>query len=180
MHRLTGINLHPGKEELVNARLTKRLRALGLKSFDAYLEYLKRVNPEGELVALIEAMTTNKTSFFREQQHFDYLGRQIVAGAKKPEDPSLECRLLLLAKNPTLLPSCSTKRPKISPCGTSVSWQRISQPDARTRRKGTYDTNHLQDVPPLLISKYFTCIETKPVRSYQVINHYAAWCTLPG
>ena len=82
VYRLSGINLHSGKQELVKARLTKRLRALGLKSFDAYMDYLKRDNPEGELVAMIEAMTTNKTSFFREPQHFNYLCRQIVPGLR--------------------------------------------------------------------------------------------------
>src|SRR4030042_1891822 len=83
LYHLTGINLHPGKQELVKTRLTKRLRALGLKSFDAYMKYLKPDNPEGELVAMIEAMTTNETSFFRERQHFDYMCGQIVPGLKR-------------------------------------------------------------------------------------------------
>jgi chemotaxis protein methyltransferase CheR len=37
-------------------------------------------------------------------------------------------------------------------------------------RKGVYDVNHLREVPPLLLSKYFTCIETRPVRRYQIIE----------
>ena len=170
VYHLTGINLHPGKEELVNARLTKRLRVLGLKSFDAYMEYLKRVNPEGELVAMIEAMTTNKTSFFRERQHFDYLGRQIVpglrnrkvrvwsAGCSSGEEPySIAILLNEAIQNP-------------APWDISILATDLSSRMLARGRKGTYDTSHLQDVPPLLISKYFTCIETKPVRCYQVLE----------
>jgi len=170
VHHLTGINLHPGKEGLVNARLTKRLRVLGLKSFDAYMEYLKRANPEGELVAMIEAMTTNKTSFFREPQHFDYLARQIVpglknrkiriwsAGCSSGEEPySIAMLLNETIQNPALW--------DIGILATDLSGRTLAR-----GRKGTYDTSHLQDVPPLLISKYFTCIETKPVRSYQLVE----------
>jgi chemotaxis protein methyltransferase CheR len=170
VYQLTGINLHSGKQELVNARLTKRLRALGLKSFDAYMEHLKRDNPEGELVAMIEAMTTNKTSFFRESQHFDYLGRQIVpglrnrkirawsAGCSSGEEPYSTAILLNEAIQDLALWD-------ISILATDLSSHMIAH-----ARKATYDTNHLRDMPALLISKYFTCIETNPVRRYQVIE----------
>jgi chemotaxis protein methyltransferase CheR len=170
VYQLTGINLHSGKQELVNARLAKRLRVLGLKSFDAYMEYLKRDNPQGELVAMIEAMTTNKTSFFREPQHFDYLCRRIVpwlrnrkiriwsAGCSSGEEPySMAILLGEGIQDLTLW--------DIGILATDLSSRMIA--DAR---KGIYDTNHLRDVSPLLISKYFTCIETNPVRRYQVIE----------
>jgi len=170
VHRLTGINLHPGKQELVNARLTKRLRALGLKSLDAYMEYLKRDDPEGELVAMIEAMTTNKTSFFREPQHFDYMGRQIVpglrnrkiriwsAGCSSGEEPYSIAILL----DETIQDFALWD---ISLLATDLSSRMIAY-----ARKGIYDKNCLRDVPPLLISKYFTCIERSPVCRYQVIE----------
>jgi len=168
--RLTGINLHAGKQELVRARLTKRLRVLGLKNLDAYMEYLEHENPEGELVAMIEAMTTNKTSFFREPQHFGYLCRQIVpglrnrrirvwsAGCSSGEEPySTAIQLDEAIKEDPLW--------DIGILATDLSSHMIAH-----ARKGIYDTNHLRDVPPLLISKYFTCIETRPVRRYQVIE----------
>jgi chemotaxis protein methyltransferase CheR len=168
--RLTGINLHPGKHELVRARLTKRLRILGLKSFDAYMEYLEHDHPEEELVAMIEAMTTNKTSFFREPQHFRYLCRQIVpglrnrkirvwsAGCSSGEEPYSTAILLDEAINDHALWD-------IGILATDLSSHMIAH-----ARKGVYDKNHLREVPPLLISKYFTCIETRPVRRYQVIE----------
>jgi chemotaxis protein methyltransferase CheR len=75
--RVAGIHLQPGKDGLVRARLAKRIRALGLAGFPAYLRHVEQDESRAELKALIDALTTNKTSFFREPQHFDYL-RDVV------------------------------------------------------------------------------------------------------
>jgi len=170
VYRLAGINLHPGKQELVKARLTKRLRALGLKSIDAYMEYLKHDNPEGELVAMIEAMTTNETSFFREPQHFDYMCRQIVPGLRnrKIRVWSAGCSSGEEPYSVAILLNEAIQDPALWDLGilaTDLSSRMLAR-----ARKGIYDTNRLRDVPPLLISKYFKCIETSPVRRYQVIE----------
>jgi chemotaxis protein methyltransferase CheR len=71
---LTGINLSEQKRELVYGRLTRRLRALHLRSFSEYRELL-RGDPK-ELTELCNAITTNLTSFFREPHHFQYLREQ--------------------------------------------------------------------------------------------------------
>ena len=68
---LTGINLTEQKRELVYGRLTRRLRALDLKSFAEYRELL--VGDGRELTELCNAITTNLTAFFREPHHFQYL-----------------------------------------------------------------------------------------------------------
>jgi len=70
----TGINLTEAKEQLVYSRLARRLRALGLTTFNAYTIYLES-NYEKELVELTNAITTNLTSFFREEHHFDYMSK---------------------------------------------------------------------------------------------------------
>ena len=71
---LTGINLTEQKRELVYGRLTRRLRALGLKSFADYRELL--AGDERELTELCNAITTNLTAFFREPHHFQSLREQ--------------------------------------------------------------------------------------------------------
>ncbi|EQD36091.1 MCP methyltransferase, CheR-type, partial [mine drainage metagenome] len=68
---LTGINLGEQKRELVYSRLSRRLRALQLRSFAEYRELLAR--DEHELTELCNAITTNLTAFFREPHHFQYL-----------------------------------------------------------------------------------------------------------
>jgi len=73
-----GLHLQPSKKALVHSRLTKRLRALGLPSFEAYCALLDRAEGDSEQVHLLSALTTNVTHFFREMHHFDYLKEQLA------------------------------------------------------------------------------------------------------
>jgi chemotaxis protein methyltransferase CheR len=72
-----GIVVDEKKHDMLYARLARRLRALNLKTFAQYREYL-RTHEDEELTNLINAVTTNLTSFFREPHHFDYLGRVVL------------------------------------------------------------------------------------------------------
>ncbi len=69
-----GIKMPPAKKTMLEARLQKRLKALNIETFEAYSDFV--FSPAGhdtELVHLIDVITTNKTDFFREPGHFDYL-----------------------------------------------------------------------------------------------------------
>ena len=79
---LSGINLKEGKEALVRARLMKRVRALKIKDIDAYLRYIESDEGTLELGDMIDVMTTNKTSFFREAEHFNFLREKILPEIK--------------------------------------------------------------------------------------------------
>jgi chemotaxis protein methyltransferase CheR len=70
-----GLALGPGREQMVVARLGPKLRE---RSFTEYFEAVRRDATGQELVALIDALTTNHTSFFREQSHFEYLSREVL------------------------------------------------------------------------------------------------------
>ncbi len=76
---IAGISLNDSKRELVRSRLGKRLRALGLDGFAVYLDLVRR--DKRELGRMIDALTTNKTSFFREARHFDVLRESILRPA---------------------------------------------------------------------------------------------------
>jgi chemotaxis protein methyltransferase CheR len=82
VHRYCGINLRPGKEALVRSRLMKRLRACRAGSVQEYLDYIQSSTGRQELALFIDAMTTNKTSFFRESEHFNYLRDHVLPGLK--------------------------------------------------------------------------------------------------
>ena len=69
-----GIQLPPSKKVMVESRLQKRLRKLNKESFSDYADYI--FSPEGEkteLINMVDLITTNKTDFFRESDHFDFL-----------------------------------------------------------------------------------------------------------
>lgn len=69
-----GIRMPPGKKTMVEGRLRRRVQALNLASIGDYCAKLFDEGvPESELVNLIDAVTTNKTDFFREMDHFTYL-----------------------------------------------------------------------------------------------------------
>jgi chemotaxis protein methyltransferase CheR len=73
----TGIRLPDGKRQMVYGRLVRRLRELRLADFDAYVDYLEN-HRDAELVNLINAITTNLTSFFRENHHFQMIRDRLL------------------------------------------------------------------------------------------------------
>jgi chemotaxis protein methyltransferase CheR len=74
IHGYSGIKMPPAKRTMLEGRLRRRVRATGAGSLDNYCRRLFEENGlEGELVELMDAVTTNKTDFFREPQHFDFL-----------------------------------------------------------------------------------------------------------
>ena len=78
VYEKSGITLHAGKRALVSARLQKRLRHHGVASFRDYLKLLQDDATGEELTAMLDAITTNHTSFFREPQHFEYLASVVL------------------------------------------------------------------------------------------------------
>lgn len=69
-----GIRMPPSKKVMVEGRLRRRVRALELDSLKEYCRHLLDDEAlKNELVELIDAVTTNKTDFFREKEHFAYL-----------------------------------------------------------------------------------------------------------
>ena len=83
VYEKTGIFLKPEKKELLNARLGKRLRATGIASFKEYYEHVTHDRSGGELVHLIDSVSTNFTSFFRENSHFELLSGTVLPGFVK-------------------------------------------------------------------------------------------------
>ncbi len=73
-----GIHTAETKRTVLETRLRRRLRALGLDSFEPYCSRVLSGAPREELAELVDAITTNKTDFFRESQHFDLLVRQAL------------------------------------------------------------------------------------------------------
>lgn len=72
IHQRAGIALAPAKRDMVYGRLSRRLRVLGMRSFQQYLDHLER-GGEAEWQAFTNALTTNLTAFFREPHHFQHL-----------------------------------------------------------------------------------------------------------
>ena len=79
LYKETGIVLNDGKLDMVRARLAKRIRHHGLNSMGEYVRLLESQGASGaERQEFVNCLTTNKTDFFREPHHFDYLRETLI------------------------------------------------------------------------------------------------------
>lgn len=116
-----GIKMPPSKRAMMQSRLMNRLRKLHMNSFKEYIDYVFSGDYKSEeLVLMIDALTTNKTEFFREADHFMYLSEKGIpsflskginslkiwsAGCSSGEEPYTLCIVLkeFMRKNPNTL-----------------------------------------------------------------------------
>ncbi len=88
----SGILAPDDKFDMFYSRLSKRVRLHGLENFKQYCDYLTN-NPKEEFTAFINAVTTNLTSFFREQHHFDYLKATVIPEILKRNSTTKKIRI---------------------------------------------------------------------------------------
>jgi chemotaxis protein methyltransferase CheR len=105
LYDATGIALSPFKQQMVTARLARRVKVLQLPSISSYLDLLDRPQGREEVQGFINALTTNKTSFFREEAHFDQLAEQLsaLAGAGQTSAVRIWCAASSTGEEPWTL-----------------------------------------------------------------------------
>jgi chemotaxis protein methyltransferase CheR len=84
IYQRAGISLHAGKQAMVYSRLSRRLRETRQVGFTPYLKWLESGAPEAEWQEFVNCLTTNLTSFFREEHHFHALVEDLRARASRP------------------------------------------------------------------------------------------------
>jgi chemotaxis protein methyltransferase CheR len=90
----SGIKMPPNKQSMVELRLQRRLRALGLSSFRDYCQHLfEEGGLASEGIRLIDAVTTNKTDFFREPEHFRILGQEVAPAWRRSTESHATLRV---------------------------------------------------------------------------------------
>lgn len=157
-----GINITDGKRTMLQARLQKRLRNLGLSSFEDYCDYVfSDAGRKTELLSMIDVVTTNKTDFFREPKHFEYLSRIVLpemvrskkagfgrpatfwsAGCSTGEEPYTLA--MVLSDFAALWPGF-----KFSILATDISGQVLKK-----AALGIYDHEKIEPVPMAMRKKY--------------------------
>ena len=73
-----GIKMPPEKKIMLQSRLQKRLRALSIYSFKEYIDYVFGSNNNEEVIHMMDVVSTNKTDFYREPTHFDFLRQTVL------------------------------------------------------------------------------------------------------
>jgi len=150
-----GLDIEPGKEELVASRLGKIMRGLGITSYGQYFDTVVADKSSQALVTMIDSLTTNHTSFFRERQHFDFLADTVLpalttrnridiwsAAASTGEEPysvAIACKEFF-----------SGRGPSVTILATDISTRVLA-----TAKNATYEAQRLTGIPSALQSKYF-------------------------
>lgn len=173
IYRHCGINLHEGKKELVRARLSKLIRLGRYADLDAYLESVTKDRSGKAFSQLVDAISTNLTSFFREDSHFDFLRQTLLpsrlstkrrqgthrlriwsAGCSSGEEPySLAITLL-------------ENLPKGEHWDVKILASDISTCMLKAAEQGIYDRDRIQPVTPAWRTSYLHSFENG--QRYQV------------
>lgn len=179
VYALSGIQLGDNKKDLVKARLQKRLRAHNFDSYRQYYEYLRGDQSGAEVEFMLNAISTNVTSFFREPEHFDLMRkialpdlarRKLAAGNPMIKIWSSACSsgeelyTILMTVQEYLLSSGSHL--DVKGLGTDISTAALEQ-----ARAGVYDEVKVQGVPPSFLSRYFTKTPGNGPARYRFVDH---------
>lgn len=156
-----GIKLPEHKKVMVEGRLHKRLKALNIETFAEYIELVLGDEETEEVINMINAVSTNKTDFFREPAHFDYMTKEILpdlfkrsghdgikiwsAAASTGEEIYTIAMVL-----EEFMRSSGMKKQAYSIFGTDISVDVL-----RAAVNGVYHINRISDVPMDLKRRYF-------------------------
>lgn len=157
VERETGIRMPPAKTALLECRLQRRMAALGLTSLTAYRDHLHQ-NSSSELTQLIDAVTTNKTDFYREPAHFEFLAQEALpALTRKHRSDRIQvwCAGCSSGEEPYTLAMALSDYLE----GTTDSDFRILGTDISTRvlthaKRGVYEQDQLAPLPKTWRDRY--------------------------
>ena len=179
IYKSSGIHLTPSKKELVKARLSKRLTKTGINSFEQYYKFVTRHDKSGnELVHLLDSISTNKTDFFREKRHFDFLNAKLLPELIKKKGK---------AKNKILRVWCAASSSGEEPYTLAITilnhinpndgWNiKILATDISTKIlqkaiKGIYARETLKGISPAIVSAHFKRVVVDKSNCFQVKDH---------
>lgn len=155
IYERAGIALGESKQEMVYSRLSRRLRALGLSSAEAYLHMLESQESSQEWEQFTNALTTNLTSFFREAHHFPLLADHMQASRRGAEVVDLWCCASSTGEEPysMAITACETfgsLQPPVKILATDIDTQVLA-----TAVNGVYALDRVKSLSPEMLKRYF-------------------------
>ncbi|MBI3898644.1 MAG: protein-glutamate O-methyltransferase CheR [Gammaproteobacteria bacterium] len=158
----TGISLTEHKRALVCARLAKRLRHHNLSTFADYYHLITECDPEGlEMVEMINCITTNKTDFFREPHHFQFLTETVIPQLRAGARSTLRRLRVWSAGSSTGEEAYTTAITVREALADDDPWDvRILATDIDTQvlahaERGVYTVEQASRIPEPLLQRYF-------------------------
>ena len=179
IYDICGISLTISKRELVKSRLTKRLTKVGIDTFNDYYKYVTKIDKTGkELVHLIDSISTNKTDFFREKKHFDFLNTTLLPSliSSKAKDGNKKLRIWCAASSSgeepyTLAMTVFNHLKPNNGWDVKILATDISTKILQIAINGIYKKELLKDIPPGTISAHFSSVIVENTSCYKVKDH---------
>lgn len=152
----SGIALSDGKEAMVSARIGKRMRALGIIDYVSYLDHVIKDESRQEIVQLLNVISTNVTSFFREPDHFEFVRQSIRNWAAKGQSRfRLWSAASSTGEEPYSLAITALEAMERTPADIKILATDISTRVLEHCRYGIYSQEKLKPVPVALRERYF-------------------------
>lgn len=160
VYSLSGINLGDSKKELLKARLAKRMRVTGVRDVGEFINKLEHDKSGEELIGFLDCITTNKTDFYREPQHFDFLSSDILPNLDKVCGPTgsfnLWCAAASTGEEPyTLAITLMEAHNQWARRGVSFLASDIDTQVLSHAKRGIYAKERVVGIPRAILSKYF-------------------------
>jgi len=156
VYERSGIALREGKEALVSARISKRMRELGIEDPRSYLRCVTEDETGEEMVHLIDVISTNVTSFFREYESLDFFGRVVAGwlaeGQRRFRFWSAACSS---GEEPYSMAMIFHEVLKEREADMKILATDISTRVLDRAAGGAYEERQLENVPRSLIQRYF-------------------------
>jgi chemotaxis protein methyltransferase CheR len=155
IYKKAGIVLGPNKEALVSARVGKRMRAMGLTDFQEYYQRVEADASGDEMVELLNAISTNVTQFFREEQHFPVLAQCLARWAAEGQQRfRIWCAASSTGEEPYTI-AMTVKETLHDVSDVMILATDLSTKVLNVARDGLYEKRHVEKVPPALLPRYF-------------------------
>ena len=170
MYDISGVLLADSKVGLVRSRLTKRLRALGLAAFPEYVDFVEAPEGRQELSIMVDLLTTNKTSFFREQAHFDFLSEVIFPEyRKRAEQIKIWCAACSSGEEPySLAMQLKVELPELSRYKVKILASDLSTKMLTKAKAAVYSAQSVESIPRELRKRYLRVTAGTDSPSYQI------------
>ena len=155
VYRHAGIQLGNSKQALVLARVGQRLRALGMDDPDLYLRQVLEQQDDDEIVHLLDAISTNFTSFFREEAHFHRLTTLLREWKAQGRSKfRIWCAAASTGEEPYTL-SMVCQEALGEACDLRILATDLSTRVLDSCRKGVYHEDRMETVPPNSLKRWF-------------------------
>ena len=155
IHQTCGIHLTPNKKQLLVSRLHKRMDALRMKGFKEYREYVTEPSHGEEFSLMLNAVSTNKTDFFRESVHFDFLAQKVYPKIRNQSQIRIWCAASSSGEEPytlamTLAEALGSTSRDVKILATDISTKVLAEGE-----QGIYSEDTVSPVPQIYLKKYF-------------------------